>query len=85
MKTLDDTLLMEIQADLEGTMTSLAAIIEKYDLDISDEDIEDRLLDGNAAVERSVCCEWWFSPSDLEFDEEKNGGVCQQCEPDAFD
>ena len=82
MVQLDDKLLEEIQHELEGTCESLDAIIERHDLDISADELEDRLLDGSHAIERSGCCQWWFVVSELEDD---NGrGVCAQCEPDAF-
>lgn len=84
MKHLTDDILEEIQHEIKSTMVSLASIIEKHELEADENELEDRLLDGAHPVERSKCCEWWFAVSDLEFDEEKNGGVCQACEPDEF-
>lgn len=85
MADLSDALLDEIQHDLEGTCRNLETIIEEYELDMDVDILEDRLLDGAHPVERSKCCEWWFAVVDLEFDEDRNGGVCEQCEPAAFD
>jgi len=84
MQTISDDKLDEIRNDLEGTSTSLTQIIDQYELDIEEDSLEDRLLDGSGALERSKCCEWWFRSTDLEFDEARNGGVCEQCDPEAF-
>lgn len=84
MSDLSDERLNEIQHELEGTCTTLTAIIERHALDIEEDVLEDRLLDGDMPIERSVCCEWWFGVSALEFDADRGGGVCEQCEPDAF-
>ncbi|WP_411839922.1 hypothetical protein [Paracoccus sp. ME4] len=84
MCRLSDAKLAEIQHELEGTCTTLTAIIERHQLDIGEDELEDQLLDGGMPIERSVCCEWWFGVSELEFDEERGGGVCAQCEPEAF-
>lgn len=85
MSKLGDEKLEEIQRELEGTCTTLTAIIEVHDLDLDEDELEERLLDGEAPIERSACCGWWFEVSELEFDAERNGGVCQQCVPEAFD
>ena len=84
MSSVSDEKLSEIQHELEGTCTMLGQIIECHGLDIDEDALEDRLLDGDMPIERSRCCEWWFGVSELEFDADRNGGVCQQCEPDAF-
>ena len=78
---LDEERLGQIQHELEGTCESLDAIIDRHDLDIDADGLEDRLLDAPHPVERSTCCEWWFAVSDLEYSEERAGGVCDQCEP----
>lgn len=83
MGQLNDELLSEIQCELEGTCTTLTEIIERYGIDIDETALEDRLLDGPDAVERSACCEWWFRSGDLEF-VDGHGALCEQCEPDAF-
>lgn len=85
MSNLSDEKLNEIQQELEGTCTTLTEIIEREGLDISEDALEDQLLNGDLPIERSKCCEWWFSVTDLEFDSTRNGGVCQQCEPEAFE
>lgn len=82
MSDISDQLLEELQEELEGTCTSLTGLIERHGLDVSEDDLEDRLLDGAHAVERCGGCEWWFRCGDLEFDEEKNAGFCASCEED---
>jgi hypothetical protein len=82
MRTIDDTLLEELQADLEGTCKSLTQLIEEYDLDIGEDALEDRLLDGSSPVERCGRCEWWFRSTDLEFDEAGGVSLCSSCEED---
>lgn len=77
--------LEQLQHDLEGTCKSLTELIESYRLEIREDELEDRLLDGNHPVERSVCCQWWFTPGELEFDCARNGGVCASCEPEAHE
>lgn len=79
---LTDEKLEEIQFELEGTCKALEEIIEAHELDISADALEDRLLDPPHPIERSKCCEWWFEVSNLEFDEDRNGGVCADCNPD---
>ncbi|MFG6080408.1 hypothetical protein ACEUZ9_000964 [Paracoccus litorisediminis] len=81
MARIDDDLLEEIQSELEGTCTTISEIIEQRGLDIDEDAFEDRLLDGNA-IERCKCCEWWFTSTSLEFDPDRNGGVCEQCMPE---
>jgi len=85
MNILSDELLEKIQYEMEGTSISLSQIIESHDLDVDENALEEKLLDGPHPIERSKCCEWWFEVCNLEFDEEVSGGVCQSCEPDMFD
>lgn len=82
--SIDDQKLEEIQIELEGTCTTLDQIIEAHELDIDADALEDRLLDEPHPIERSVCCEWWFGVENLEFVEERNGGVCESCHPEEF-
>lgn len=82
MATIDDTTLETLQHALMGTCTSLGALIEQYELEIDALELEDRLLDGQHATEICRCCEWWHGVGDLEFYEEKHGGVCSDCARD---
>lgn len=79
MSTIDETQLEELQSDLEGTCKSLTQLIEENDLDIDEDTLEDRLLDGASPVERCGGCEWWFRSTDLEFDETRNTCLCADC------
>ena len=81
----DEAVLETIQHELNGSCTPLCRIIDSHELSTSEEDLRDRLLDEPHPVEACVVCSWWHSPTDLEFDESRNGGVCWQCDPDAFD
>ena len=76
---IDEALLGEIQYELEGTCDSLEVIIDRHELDIDADTLEDRLLDAPHPVERSSCCEWWLPVSELEFCEKRGGSVCEQC------
>ncbi|MBW3243535.1 hypothetical protein KUV57_12755 [Epibacterium sp. DP7N7-1] len=82
MSLIDDDRLEELQADLEGTCKSLSQLIEESDLDIDEDTMEDRLLDGTSPVERCGGCEWWFRSTDLEFDEDRYISLCAECEED---
>ncbi|MCH8491111.1 MAG: hypothetical protein LAT81_14445 [Oceanicaulis sp.] len=70
----------EIQDELEGTCTSISQIIDRHDLCIDEDDLEDQLLNQPKPIERCGGCEWWFSVTDLEFDESRGAGFCTQCE-----
>jgi len=83
MSRIPDAKLEELQDEIEGTCLSLSEIIERHDLDVLEEDLQDRLLDGVSPVELCGGCEWWFRSADLEFDEARNSGICSQCEEDA--
>jgi hypothetical protein len=76
---MNDPLISKIQFAMEGTCMFLSDAIEQYDLDMSPEDLEDALLDPPHPIERCVVCGWWHEVCMLEFDEEQNGGVCQDC------
>ena len=85
MSHINDEQLDEIQCDLEGTCKSLSAAIEDYGLEMDEDALEDRLLDGSRAIETCGGCGWWFSVSCLEFDEEKGKGMCDACSPELHD
>lgn len=69
----------EIQQELEGTCLSLAEIIDRHELSISEDALEDELLNQPQPVERCCGCEWWFGVTVLTFDEERGAGMCDQC------
>lgn len=71
--------LEEVQSDIVGTCKSLTQIIEEHGLDIEENDLQDRLLDGAVGAELCVACNWWHEVSELEYSEELNGGLCGQC------
>lgn len=72
---ISDKVLEELQYELEGTCNSLQLIKEVHDLDISVDELEDRLLDGCAPIERCKSCRWWLRVGDL-----SENGQCYQCE-----
>lgn len=78
---LTDEQIAEIKDDLRGTCQSAWSVAANMGLEEHLDEIEDRLLDGVDAIELCVVCEWWHEVSELEFDEERNGGVCSQCDP----
>lgn len=61
---------------VQGTCQSIAEATQFLDLDESI-DWEDKLLDRN--IERCGVCEWWMESCELEFNENRNFGVCEQC------
>ena len=67
--------------DFCETCASNSEIAEE--LDINENDVEDFMLDFN--IERCGGCEWWFESSQLEFDEIRNQGFCEQCAPELFE
>lgn len=77
-----DEQLETLQADIEGTCKSLAQVIEENGLDIDDDELQDHLLNGSAAIELCAGCGWWHQVSELEFIEELGGGYCASCADD---
>lgn len=72
MKTVD-----EIAEELEGTCTFLSTILEKYEMEEKEEDVEWLLqLD-----DRIFCCEycnWWHPLSEVAH-EGQSQGICFEC------
>lgn len=85
MTTISDQDLEDLQQEMEGTCMSLARVIENNNLDVDEDSLRDRLLDGPSAIEACIACAWWFRTSELEFDERRGGGVCASCDPDLHD
>ena len=76
--TISDSLLHDITHDILGTCKSLVEIVETHDLDVSEDDLEDRLLDVN--VETCPGCGWWFESCMLEESNDDSGKFfCEQC------
>ena len=82
---ISDAELDRLKADLDGTCQALDPVLERLGIDASVEEAEDRLLDGNGALERCMVCDWWHEVCMLEFSEAHHGGVCQQCVPELFE
>lgn len=61
---------------VQGTCLSVAHAVEQLDLDEAI-DWEDKLLDRN--IELCGVCGWWHESCELEFDDERGFGICQQC------
>lgn len=77
MSPLSREVLEQAAYDLRGTCETLEAYIERLDLPIDSETLEDELL--NVSTEICGGCGWWHEVSDLEFDEARNCGLCDQC------
>jgi len=65
-------------ADFQGTCASNSEIADA--LGIAESDVEDKMLDIN--LERCGLCDWWHESCELEFDESKGFGCCEQCAPE---
>ncbi|MBS3648791.1 hypothetical protein KEU06_09255 [Pseudaminobacter sp. 19-2017] len=61
---------------IQGTCLSIEQAVESLELDPSI-DWKDKLLDRN--IELCGVCNWWHESGELEFDEQRNFGVCEQC------
>lgn len=72
-----------IAHDLEGTCETLGAYIERHDLDMADDELEDQLLD--VSLELCLGCGWWHRSSDLIGEDDSNPGYCDQCREDDAD
>lgn len=83
MTKISDELINKISDYIEGTCKSLFEVIEHFELDVDDIELEDRLLD--VSTECCVVCNWWGESSDMEFDDNLNGGVCSSCHKDEGD
>lgn len=69
--------LAEVGQYLQGSCKSTLEAIEHFELNIEEGVLEQRLLDVD--VEICVNCHWWHEVCELEFVEDENGGVCEQC------
>lgn len=69
----------KVKDDLLGTCQSIATVVERHELECQEDEVEDRLLDEPNAVELCGVCNWWHNPCDLEWNDELNAGVCDQC------
>jgi hypothetical protein len=76
MRKLTLELRSEIASAVEGTCMTVGAMVERYDLDISDDDLEDELL--TAGIECCPGCGWWMESCEL-VDEDGEAGACDQC------
>lgn len=75
--------LEEIKQKLLGTCQGLHVVLDEMGIEESVDEVEDRLLDGNA-VECCMECHWWFESHALEMSDEHNGPVCEDCVPALF-
>lgn len=80
-----DVQLDSLKHALLGTCALLGVVLEQLEIDAPVEEAEDRLLDGAMAVECCAGCGWWHESALMELSEERNGPVCQQCEPELFE
>jgi hypothetical protein len=62
--------------DLLGTCQEIYIVLDKYDMDYDEEEIEDALLSIN--IERCPGCEWWCYSDELIDDDNEVVG-CQNC------
>lgn len=76
---LDDAALDHLKHHLIGTCLSLDEALENLGLAVSIEIAEDHLLDGAVSMERCSGCEWWLESNQLEYDEARGSGCCEQC------
>lgn len=76
---IDHEKLVELGEYLKGSCKSIGDGIEALELgdDIDESQLEADLLD--VEVELCVACHWWHEVCDLEFVENENGGMCDQC------
>ena len=68
--------LVELGYALRGTCETLGAFIERKELDIAPDELEDLLLD--VSTECCSGCGWWMESSDL-VDEDDEPCQCAQC------
>ena len=73
---MDDLHLEKVRAYLEGTCNSLDIALERFDIALEVEDLEDMLLD--LGIERCPDCGWWMESSEL-VDEDSEVVGCDQC------
>lgn len=69
-------LLRKIAGDLEGTCQSLTAVLERYEFEADEGEVEDQLL--SLGLERCPHCEWWMESCELINDAGDVVG-CDQC------
>ena len=63
---------------LRGTCKSIGDAIQAFELGEVDESaLEAELLEVD--IELCVHCGWWHEVCELEFSDEHNGGLCEQC------
>lgn len=76
---IDELRLNQVSEYLLGTCKTLDDAIQAFDLEdeVSQEALEDALL--NVDTEICVHCNWWHEVSELEYFEEHDGGLCEQC------
>ena len=72
--------MQRIKDALLGTCDSVTAVLERLEIDADENDVEDKLLDGNPSVEECKVCNWWFESCDLVCEEDENqNGTCDDC------
>lgn len=74
-----DKQMSDIKHGLLGTCKSVTEILAFHDLEDHLEEVEERLLDGNDAVELCSACEWWHEPGELTFVDKEGKAFCPQC------
>jgi predicted Zn-ribbon and HTH transcriptional regulator len=74
---MDGELLNKVANYVLGTCKNPSTVIEYFNLDVDENDIEDLLLDVN--IEMCEGCGYWFESSDLIDDDMENPGYCNQC------
>lgn len=72
-------ILRKIKDKYYGTCVSLSYIIDSEELDIDENELEDRLLDVN--LEKCKLCDWWYDSGELLDDENEDSepGFCSDC------
>jgi hypothetical protein len=69
-------LLYRVAAHLEGTCAGVEAVIDRFELHVEPDALEDALLD--VSLERCPGCGWWMASSAL-VDEEGSVVGCEEC------
>lgn len=63
---------------LLGTPQEIYAALDALKLnDLDGKDVES--LISNEGIERCKDCDWWFESHELQFVDEWDGGLCEQC------
>lgn len=76
---MDPELREKIKFELLGTCESVGHYIDRLNLDLSDDDLEDEMLTAN--IETCPHCGWWMESGDL-LDDDGNVVGCDQCRDD---